>query len=62
MSEVWSEVLQRYVPEDKKDALEAYHQRISQGSANEQAMSQGVKNYAQKPGVWDKLKGLISQK
>jgi len=63
MSEVWSEVLQRYVPEDKKDALEAYHQRITQGNANERAMQQGAENYANKPvGVWNNLKALMGGK
>lgn len=60
MSDVWSDELQTYVPEEKKDQLEAYHQRITQPNANEIAMQKGVQNAANQPAnMWNRLKGLM---
>lgn len=63
MSQVWSDVLNKYVDEDKKDQLEAYHNRIKNANSAERGMQQGAENYSNEgmrtpQDTWSKLRSL----
>ncbi len=67
MSQVYSDVLGKFVEEGQKDQLEAYHNRMTQATPQEQQMQQGAQNYSNQgeqvpQTAWSKLRSLMGSR